>query len=39
MSLPVGLPVASSRRVLNAWRHRPERPNWHMTIAPNRSVK
>lgn len=39
MSLPVGLPVALSRRALNAWRHEQGSPNWLMTIAPNRSAK
>jgi hypothetical protein len=39
MSLPVGLPVASSRTSRIARWHEPEGPNPVMTITPNRSAK
>ncbi len=39
MSLPVGLPVASSPRRRKAWRHQPERLNPDMTITPHWRTK
>jgi hypothetical protein len=39
MSLPVGLPVASSRTGRDTRWHRGDGPNLDMTITPNRSGK